>query len=65
MYLFAAANIPLAGNIELAFRPPEEKELVHVSAIVRRKVVYLYGIEFLNQSTKDRVVQSAERAYHP
>ena len=50
MYLFTAANIALDSKIEIVFRLPEEKELVQVSAVVRRKVVYLYGIEFLNCS---------------
>ena len=56
MYLFTAANIPLGSEIEITFRPPEE-EPVRMSAIVRRKVVYLYGIEFLErriEATKDQ-----------
>jgi hypothetical protein len=52
MYLFTAAHIPLGSNIEIVFCPPEEKSPVHVSAIVRRKVVYLYGIEFLTEPTQ-------------
>lgn len=52
MYLFTAANIPLESNIEIVFRPPEEKSPIHVSAIIRRKVVYLYGIEFLREPTQ-------------
>lgn len=50
MYLFTAANIPLGSDIEIVFRPPEEKKPIQVSAIIRRKVVYLYGIEFMNCS---------------
>lgn len=52
MYVFTAADIPMNSEIEVVFRPPEEEESVQVSAIVRRKVLYLYGIEFLNKPTQ-------------
>ena len=52
MYMFTAANLPAGGDIEIVFRPPGEKQLVHASAVIRRKVVYLYGIEFLNKQTQ-------------
>lgn len=52
MYMFTAADIPLGDEIEIVFRPPGEKESVRVPAIIRRKVVYLYGIEFLNKPTQ-------------
>lgn len=52
MYMFTASNIPSGSEIEIVFCPPEEKEPVRVSAIIRRKVVYLYGIEFLEKSTR-------------
>src|SRR5690242_3861094 len=52
MYLFTAANIPLGSNIEVVFHPSHEESPIHVSAIVRRKVVYLYGIEFLRESSQ-------------
>ena len=48
MYMFTAANIPLGSELEIVFQPQEEEEPVQVSGIVRRKVVYLYGIEFLD-----------------
>jgi hypothetical protein len=49
MYLFTAANLLSGAEIEVVFQPPAEKGLLRASAIVRRKVVYLYGIEFLNK----------------
>ncbi len=52
MYMFTAANIPSGSEIEIEFCPPDEKESVQVSAIVRRKVVYLYGIEFLEKTSQ-------------
>jgi len=48
MYAFAAMNLPVGAVIEIAFRPSGKKELVRTSGIVRRKAVYLYGIEFLS-----------------
>jgi hypothetical protein len=51
MYLFTASNIPSGSEIEIVFCPPEEKESVRVSAVIRRKVVYLYGIEFLDKQS--------------
>lgn len=51
MYLFTASNIPAGSEIEIVFCPPEQKEPLRVSAIIRRKVVYLYGIEFLDKTT--------------
>ena len=52
MYMFTAADIALGSEIEIVFLPPGEKEPVQLSAIVRRKVVYLYGIEFLNNRSQ-------------
>ena len=52
MYMFTAADIALGSEIEIVFRPPRQKEPVQLSAIIRRKVVYLYGIEFLNNGSQ-------------
>ncbi len=52
MYLFTAANLPLEGEIQISFCPPGEKQSVQVCAVIRRKVVYLYGIEFVDEKTK-------------
>jgi hypothetical protein len=48
MYVFAAANLSLGDEVEIAFRPPDKKKVIHTSGIVRRRAVYLFGIEFLN-----------------
>ncbi|HEX8711588.1 MAG TPA: PilZ domain-containing protein [Terracidiphilus sp.] len=47
MYLFAAAHLSLGAQIEIEFRPPDEEQLVCVCGTVRRRALYLYGIEFL------------------
>lgn len=52
MYIFTASNIPSGNEIEVVFCPPDEKEPIRMSAVVRRKVVYLYGIEFLDKTTQ-------------
>lgn len=47
MYLFAAAHLPLEADIEIEFRPPDAKQSVCVRGTVRRRALYLYGIEFV------------------
>ena len=50
MYMFTAADIPLGSEIQLLFRPPDEENLIAATAIVRRKIIYLYGIEFQSKT---------------
>lgn len=47
MYLFAAAHLPLGAEIEMEFRPPDAKQSVCVRGTVRRRALYLYGVEFV------------------
>jgi len=47
MYLFAAAHLALEAEIEMEFRPPDAKQSVCVRGTVRRRALYLYGIEFV------------------
>jgi hypothetical protein len=64
IYLFAAANLSLGTQIEIEFRPPASKELVRACGTVRRRALYLYGIEFLlsdeTASTHDRTTVQTE-----
>jgi hypothetical protein len=46
MYLFAVANLPVGSNVKIEFKRPHSQELVRVSATVRNRAVYLYGLEF-------------------
>ena len=48
MYLFAAANLSLGTQIEIEFRPRDSEELVRACGTIRRRALYLYGIEFLS-----------------
>ncbi len=49
IYLFAAANFPPGTQVEVEFRPPNRKQTVRVAATVRRRLLYLYAIEFLSE----------------
>jgi hypothetical protein len=48
MYLFAATNLPVGSRIELEFRPPDKNQPRRVCGVIRRRALYLYGIEFLH-----------------
>jgi hypothetical protein len=47
MCLFTVTNLPVGIRLEVEFFPPESCEPVRVSAAVRHRALYLYGIEFL------------------
>jgi hypothetical protein len=51
IYLFAAANLGVGTQIEIAYRPPRANKTICACGIVRRRAVFLYGIEFLNDNT--------------
>lgn len=51
IYLFAAANLAVGTQIEIAYRPPRANKTVSACGIVRRRAVFLYGIEFLSDDT--------------
>ena len=46
MYLFAATYLPVGALIELEYRPQKAKPSIFVNATVRRRALYLYGVEF-------------------
>lgn len=47
LYLFAAADLRVGAQIEVEFCPHRSKEKVRASGVVRRRALYLYGIEFV------------------
>jgi hypothetical protein len=47
MYLFAAADFEMGERVEIEFRKPHSGERSRRSGIVRNRVVYLYGVEFV------------------
>ena len=63
MYLFAAAHLVPGTQIEIEFRLPHAKKLVRATGTVRRRALYLYGIEFLSDdaaATRGRTTAQAE-----
>ena len=49
MYLFAAAAFEVGSEMEVEFHLPDGKERVRAFGTVRRRALYLYGIEFLGE----------------
>jgi hypothetical protein len=47
MYLFAVADLEPESVVEVEFTNPHSGEPSRCTAIVRNRVVYLYGLEFL------------------
>jgi hypothetical protein len=47
MYLFAIADLAVGSEIKVSFVPPDSSERVQVTAAIRHRTVYLYGVEFL------------------
>ena len=52
--LFALANLPIGAQIEVELVDSHYVTPVRVSGIVRNRVVYLYGVEFLIDQQEDR-----------
>ena len=50
MCLFTMANLEVGSQIQVEFLPPQSKEPVRVSGIVRHRALYLYGIDFVVDS---------------
>jgi PilZ domain-containing protein len=62
MYLFAAAHLSPGTLIEIEFRRPNSKEVIRTCGAVRRRALYLYGIEFVSDdaATRDRTSVQTE-----
>lgn len=50
MCLFTVANLPVDSRIELELPLPRSKEPVRLSAVIRHRALYLYGVEFVDNS---------------
>jgi hypothetical protein len=59
MCLFAAANLRIGTRIEIEFLPHRSKQRVRVSGIVRHRALYLYGIEFVQDSVSHDIADTA------
>ncbi len=51
VYLFAATNLSVGTEVEIEYRPAGRQESVCACGIVRRRAVFLYGIEFRDNDT--------------
>ncbi len=51
MYLFAVADFEMGERVEIEFKKPHSGERSRRSGIVRNRVVYLYGVEFVRDDT--------------
>ena len=60
LYVFAATTLSIGDEVEIVFRPPEKKKSVLIHGIVRRKAVYLYGIEFLTIDAGERIILQSD-----
>ncbi len=49
MYVFAATNLSVGTEVEVTFHPPDRNDSDRICGVVRRRAVYLYGIEFLKK----------------
>jgi hypothetical protein len=52
--LFALANLAIGAHIDVELVDSRSGTPIRVSGIVRNRVVYLYGVEFLLDQQKDR-----------
>lgn len=61
MCLFAVANLPLGSHLEVEFRPPHSRIPVRLTAMVRHRALYLYGLEFVAQRPFEHRAELAAR----
>lgn len=59
MCLFTVANLPLGSQVQIEFLPPRCTDPLRISATVRHRALYLYGIEFSADSDQS-LVESAD-----
>jgi len=52
--LFALANLAIGAQIDVELTDSQCGTPVHVSGIVRNRIVYLYGVEFLIDQSENR-----------
>ena|SRR5215469_12387262 len=50
MSLITLSNLPVGSQVDVEFMPPSSQGIVRLSATVRSRALYLYGIEFLSNS---------------
>ncbi len=53
MCVFAVASLGIGTQVQVEFVHPHSRELVRAQGAVRNRAVYLYGIEFVAQLTRN------------
>jgi len=51
--LFAAANLPLGSHVKVEYKNPGTDEPVQVRGKICNRSVYLYGVEFLPEKSRN------------
>lgn len=62
MYLFAVADLDLGARLQVEFKKPHSGESSLRPAVVRNRVVYLYGLEFLPENAQPTSRQRTPQA---
>lgn len=62
MYLFAVADFEVGERIDIEFVKPHSGEPNRCSGVVRNRVVYLYGLEFLPDKAQPSRTQRTPEA---
>jgi PilZ domain len=52
--LFALANLAIGARIDVELVDSTRDKLIQIRGVVRNRVVYLYGVEFLINQPEDR-----------
>jgi hypothetical protein len=60
MYLFAAADLTPGSAIEVEFIKKHSGEPSRCSGVVRNRVVYLYGVEFVRDEWQGQVQRTPD-----
>lgn len=62
MYLFAVADFALGARVEVEFKSPHSGEPSRSLGVIRNRVVYLYGVEFVPERERHGSRQSRPEA---
>ncbi|HKU23579.1 MAG TPA: PilZ domain-containing protein [Terriglobales bacterium] len=53
MYLFAVADFEVGARLDVEFKHPHSGQPSRCSGLVRNRVVYLYGLEFVHEQEQE------------
>ena len=61
MCLFAVADLPVGTQIQVQFRHTHTEQPIKCLAIIRHRALYLYGVEFDQESDPKQAVMDARK----